>query len=103
MIARTLDEQVEGRLKAGGKVLLLPPLYTVAGDTHGSFEPIFWNRLWFPTQEVHTLGILCRPDHPGLAEFPTDSHSNWQWWEFAIVPSRWSWTSCLPNCLPLSK
>jgi hypothetical protein len=26
------------------------------------------------------LGILCDPEHPLFARFPTDSHSNWQWW-----------------------
>ena len=50
-------------LKQGGKVLLLPLPSAIAGDTSGSFEPVFWNRLWFPTQEVHTLGLLCDPKH----------------------------------------
>jgi hypothetical protein len=27
-----------------------------------------------------TLGILCDPESPALAEFPTEFHSNWQWW-----------------------
>jgi hypothetical protein len=27
-----------------------------------------------------TLGILCRPEHPALASFPTSFHSDWQWW-----------------------
>ena len=27
-----------------------------------------------------TLGILCDPKHPALAHFPTEFHSNWQWW-----------------------
>jgi len=26
------------------------------------------------------MGILCDPDHPALTNFPTESHSNWQWW-----------------------
>ncbi len=81
LIARDWDDDVRSRLRAGGKVLLLLPRYAVAGDTFGSFEAIFWNRLWFPNQPVHTLGILCNPQHPALAGFPTDSHSNWQWWD----------------------
>jgi len=32
-------------------------------------------------QPPHTLGILCDPAHPALAEFPTEFHSNWQWWD----------------------
>jgi hypothetical protein len=27
-----------------------------------------------------TLGILCDPNAPSLAGFPTEFHSNWQWW-----------------------
>jgi len=27
------------------------------------------------------LGILCNPQHPALANFPTEYHSNWQWWD----------------------
>jgi hypothetical protein len=81
LVTRTLDDQAEAQLKKGGKVLLLPLQSAIDGDTSGSFEPVFWNRLWFPTQEVHTLGLLCKPQHPALAAFPTDTHSNWQWWD----------------------
>ncbi len=27
-----------------------------------------------------TLGLLMDPKHPALAQFPTESHTNWQWW-----------------------
>jgi len=81
LVTRVLDEAAETRLADGGKVLLLPLPASVAGDVAGSFEPVFWNRLWFPTQDVHTLGLLCDPQHPALAAFPTDSHSDWQWWD----------------------
>jgi hypothetical protein len=26
------------------------------------------------------LGLLCDPKHPLFASFPTEYHSNWQWW-----------------------
>jgi hypothetical protein len=26
------------------------------------------------------MGLLCNPDHPAFANFPTDMHTNWQWW-----------------------
>lgn len=81
LVTRALNQEARAHLDAGGKLLFLPPRYLIAGDTHGSFETIFWNRLWFPTQSVHTLGILCDPTHPALADFPTQSHSNWQWWD----------------------
>jgi hypothetical protein len=44
------------------------------------FTSIFWNTAWTSGQAPRTLGILCDPSHPALAQFPTESHSNWQWW-----------------------
>jgi hypothetical protein len=56
----------------------------VKGDEFGpvglGFSSIFWNTAWTHRQPPHTLGILCNPKHPALAEFPTEFHSNWQWW-----------------------
>jgi hypothetical protein len=66
------------RLREGGKVLWL--LTHVPNDfPKGSFEPIFWNRFMFNTQARQTLGLLCHPRHGALKQFPTDSHSHWQW------------------------
>ena len=31
-----------------------------------------------------TLGILCDPSHPALENFPTEYHSNWQWWNIVM-------------------
>lgn len=44
------------------------------------FSSIFWNTAWTGRQAPHTLGILCDPRARALAEFPTEYHSNWQWW-----------------------
>jgi hypothetical protein len=41
---------------------------------------VFWSPLHFPNQPG-TLGATIEPDHPALAAFPTDTHTNWQWWE----------------------
>ena len=27
------------------------------------------------------MGLLCDPANPALSQFPTDSHSDWQWWD----------------------
>jgi hypothetical protein len=43
----------------------------------GSFMPTFWNLQLF--NQIGTLGILCDPKSPALAEFPTGNHSDWQW------------------------
>jgi len=65
----------------GQTVLLVPAQHSIAGNTLGTFQPIFWNRITFPSQKVHMLGILCDPEHPALESFPTSFHADWQWQE----------------------
>jgi hypothetical protein len=45
------------------------------------FSSIFWNTSWTRGQAPHTLGILCNAKHPVFNKFPTEYHSNWQWWD----------------------
>jgi len=47
----------------------------------GRFLPVFWSPVWFPDQKPNTMGLLCDPRHPLFAQFPTDFHSDWQWYE----------------------
>jgi hypothetical protein len=81
LIADSFDEKVQAALKAGGKVLLMPQLNSINSDIPAGFTSIFWNTQWTRQQPPHTLGILCDPKHPALAKFPTEFHSNWQWWD----------------------
>ena len=83
-LAGHIDGALLDHLKSGGDVLL-----GVAGDkvtNHAKhpvqlgFSSIFWNTLWTNQQAPTTLGVLCDPEHPALGGFPTDGHSNWQWW-----------------------
>jgi hypothetical protein len=80
LLTNKLDEFALGRLKAGGKVLLMLPPGEVKTDVKLGFSTIFWNTAWTGGQPPHTMGILCNPKHPALAGFPTESHSDWQWW-----------------------
>jgi hypothetical protein len=83
-VVRELDAAAEAVLRDGGRVVLVPPPGRVRGDALGrvelGFSSIFWNTAWTSRQAPHTLGILCDPAHPALARFPTDSHTDWQWW-----------------------
>jgi hypothetical protein len=84
-IVREFDDRALSALESGGKVLLLIPPGQVApdprlGKIELGFSSIFWNTAWTARQAPHTLGILCDPRHSALAGFPTDYHSNWQWW-----------------------
>ena len=48
----------------------------------GGFATDFWCWPMFKNTPG-TMGILCDPKHPALAGFPTEFHSDWQW--FHIV------------------
>ncbi|MGD1890063.1 MAG: hypothetical protein ACFB15_05615, partial [Cyclobacteriaceae bacterium] len=81
----TLDASTLDYLKAGGSVLCSLGKGQVAegkgGEVGVGFSSIFWNTAWTDQQKPHTLGILCDPEHPALQQFPTEFHSNWQWWD----------------------
>ncbi len=81
LIAERFDDQTLASLRRGGKVLLTPAPETVRSDVAIGFTPVFWNTAWTRNQPPHTLGILCDPRHEAFADFPTEYHTNWQWWE----------------------
>ena len=74
-------------LAAGGKVLLLPKLDQLPRSVEGAFQTDYWSPMFAEAARKRggkvppgTLGILCDPATPALAGFPTEFHSNWQWW-----------------------
>ncbi|GAA4307121.1 sugar-binding domain-containing protein [Aestuariibaculum suncheonense] len=84
-VVNNLDASTLSYLQKGGKVLLNVTKGDIApemgGDIGVGFSSIFWNTSWTKGQKPHTLGILCNPEHPALAHFPSEYHSNWQWWD----------------------
>ncbi|HEY8894212.1 MAG TPA: glycoside hydrolase family 2 TIM barrel-domain containing protein, partial [Niastella sp.] len=85
LVTQQLDAKALETLNKGGKVLITPKQGSLKADKGGDiaigFSSIFWNTAWTHGQPPHTLGILCNPAHPALAAFPTQYHSNWQWWD----------------------
>ena len=81
MVSHKLGDGEWLHLGRGGRLLLLPDPHEVPTPVQMGFSPIYWNTAWTINQAPHTLGIWCDPKHPALAQFPTESHSNWQWWE----------------------
>jgi hypothetical protein len=77
MISQELDSVTLAGIEAGRKILFIPAAGKVRAVNPGGFESIFWST-WSGTG---TLGILCQHRHPALNDFPTDKHTNWQWWE----------------------
>jgi hypothetical protein len=72
--------EAEQRLQHGEKVILcLSAAITGTSLLKLRFLPVFWSFAMFRKQPG-TLGVLCDPSHAALAEFPTEIHSDWQWW-----------------------
>ncbi|HEV2210534.1 MAG TPA: discoidin domain-containing protein [Verrucomicrobiae bacterium] len=105
IVATKLNADVLAALDRGGKVLLTVPAGRVKGDRLGriavGFSSIFWNTAWTGRQPPHTLGILCDPKHPALAEFPTEYHSNYQWWYLVHDAGAMILDDLPPNLQPL--
>ncbi len=84
-VVQKFDGQTTEFLKKGGSVLLNLKQGTLSkemgGDIKIGFSSIFWNTAWTMGQAPNTLGILCNPNHPALTDFPTEYHSNYQWWD----------------------
>lgn len=84
-VVQDLNQEVVAYLEEGGDVLLTLKKGSVkngkGGEVAVGFSSIFWNTAWTNGQAPHTLGILCNPEHPALSLFPTEYHSNWQWWD----------------------
>ncbi len=71
------------KLLRDGEIVLYNPDYKKLNGVEGKFVPVFWSPVHFPKQ-AGTMGILCDPKHPALASFPTDMHSDWQWWDLCV-------------------
>jgi len=90
MIANSfMADATRQHLAAGGKVLLLPKLDKLPRSVPGGFQCEFWSPMFAEAAIKRgeknlppgTLGFLCDPKSPALAAFPTEFHSNWQWWQ----------------------
>ena len=87
IIARDLDQEVVKALEKGGKVLWMPMDNATPYTVGGLFQTDYWNYRMFKTicennkKKVSpgTLGILTNPEHPIFKGFPTEMHTNWQW------------------------
>ncbi|MCI5649600.1 MAG: hypothetical protein MR332_09230 [Fusicatenibacter sp.] len=81
-IASVLDEDVKQYLRDGGIVYLEPkPLAeNLPSSIGGQFTTDFWSVGTFPDQEGG-MGMIIRTEHPIFRNFPTENHTNWQWWQ----------------------
>ena len=88
IISDRLDAAAQKHLSSGGSVLLFPRLEELKHSVKGAFQTDFWCWPMFARGAIQrglepppgTQGFLSDPRHPALAHFPTEFHSNWQWW-----------------------
>ena len=84
-VTNELDERAIAQLEKGKSVLLMPEASELT--VGGLFQTDYWNYRMFKTISENnkksvspgTLGILCNPEHPIFRDFPTQMHTNWQW------------------------
>ena len=105
-ITQVFDKATNEYLENGGSVLLTVKKGAVrpekGGNVQVGFSSIFWNTQWTEfKQPPFTLGILCHPEHPALASFPTEYHSNWQWWDAMSHSNVIRLDSVAPNLQPI--
>ena len=85
VVTKDLNDGVARQLEKGAKVLWMPDSLPYTVD--GLFQTDYWNYRMFKTicennkksVSPGTLGILTNPDHPLFRSFPTEMHTNWQW------------------------
>ena len=79
--------EAEKALESGKKVLFNPAYLECVG-VPGKFLPVFWSPVHFPKQ-AGTMGLLLNPEHEAFAHFPTEGHTDWQWWRLVIQSHTW--------------
>jgi hypothetical protein len=72
-------DEAEKALNQGRKVFLNPEINQLNG-LEGKFVQVFWSPVHFPNQPG-TMGLLLDPKNHVFNSFPTEFHSNWQWWD----------------------
>lgn len=79
------DDRAKEVLKQGGTVYLTPPSTKEAlpFSIQAQFTTDFWSVGTFAGQEG-AMGQLIDDKHPLFRAFPTEFHTNWQWWPMAV-------------------
>ncbi|MEJ6980078.1 sugar-binding domain-containing protein [Pedobacter sp. P351] len=79
-----LDDKTKSILNKGGKVFLNAAGKVVKGkEVVMHFVPVFWNTSWFKMRPPHVTGMLIQNTSAAFADFPTNMHSDLQWWDIA--------------------
>jgi len=90
VVARSFSRKVQAQLAGGARVLLLARPEKLKQSVAMAFQSGFWSPMFrnrpgrlnpLGKETPGTQGILCDPAHPLFRDFPTEFHTNWQWWQ----------------------
>ena len=84
--------EAERLLSEGKKVLLFASADEMVKWRPGQFKTIFWSPVWLK-RGVETMSVAADSSHPALAGFPTERHTDWQW----FYPLENSITMCIDD------
>ena len=74
-VTRKLDDATLAYVEHGGRLLLV-------ADHSDQTTPVYFSSpAWVPLYGIDTCGALIDDRHPALADFPTEFHSDWQWFD----------------------
>ncbi|WP_158796453.1 sugar-binding domain-containing protein [Pedobacter sp. L105] len=89
LVRSSLDSTSIKAIENGANVVLFPQKRDIIDRSVGGlFTPDFWNYEMFngganrdkEKLSPGTMGILTNPNHALFKYFPTDFHTDWQWW-----------------------
>ena len=95
VLARKWDKTVEKKLMHGKTVLLLPQIGSLKGNLPICFTNHYWTSFGENDGQSSATGLLIDNTHPVFSNFPTEKHTNWQWWDLL--------TRCQPMILDSDK
>ena len=81
IVVHEMNENTIRLLKEGGKVLWLTDRSKLKGKLPLCFASIYWTSFGLNEGESMCNSIVCDPAHPLFDGFPTEMHTNWQWWD----------------------
>ncbi len=88
-VTRQYDGETKRVLQAGGRVLWLPEPNGLRPEKSisGKFLPDFWSKMFhkYDQNDCYTMGLLIDEAHPALKGFPTEFHTNWQWYDLVTA------------------
>jgi len=85
VVTQTLAQALPA-LAVGARVFLDPPIGAPLRSVPCHFSTDFWSVGTFPCQSG-TMGQFIDAAHPIFRGFPTEKHTNWQWWPMANRPA----------------